>query len=145
MANGSLISEHGPIGDLQTAALVSSDGSVDWFCLPRFDSPSLFASLIDADRGGFCQIRSATDDYTSRQLYLPDTAILDTRFMSEEGVAELIDFMPISDEATSTERHRFVRIIRVVRGQMSLTFDLLPAFDYARRDHTVETTEKRCG
>ena len=141
MTQSSLIAEHGLIGDLQTAALVSSDGSVDWLCLPRFDSPSLFASLIDADHGGYCQIRPATDDYTSRQLYLPDTAILVTRFMSEEGVAELIDFMPVSDEDSSSERHRLVRIVRVLRGQMSLTFDLLPAFDYARREHSLEVTE----
>jgi GH15 family glucan-1,4-alpha-glucosidase len=141
MSKPSLISDHGLIGDLQTAALVSTDGSVDWLCMPRFDSPSVFGSLVDSERGGYCQIRPATDDYTSRQLYLPDTAVLVTRFMSEEGVAEVIDFMPVSDEDASSRHHRLVRVVRVVRGQMALTLDLVPAFDYARAQHTVDVTE----
>jgi GH15 family glucan-1,4-alpha-glucosidase len=73
------IEDHGLIGDLQTAALVTKDGVVDWLCLPRFDSPSVFASLLDADKGGYCRIAPDRDDYTSKQLYLPDTAILVTR------------------------------------------------------------------
>ncbi len=80
------ISEHGFIGDLQTAALVSSDGTVDWFCCPRFDSPSVFASLLDAERGGYFRIAPDTRDYVSRQLYFPDTAMLITRFMTPDGV-----------------------------------------------------------
>jgi GH15 family glucan-1,4-alpha-glucosidase len=126
------IAEHGLIGDLQTAALVSTDGAIDWLCMPRFDSPSVFGSLLDPEKGGYCRIHPATEGYTSRQLYLPDSAVLVTRFMSEEGVAEVIDFMPISDEAHSTEHHRVVRIVRVVRGQMRLEFELFPAFDYGR-------------
>jgi len=88
------ISDHGLIGDLQTAALVSTDGVVDWFCCPRFDSPSVFGSLLDAGRGGFYRIAPDRDDYVSRQLYLPDTAILVTRFMTPDGVGEVHDFMP---------------------------------------------------
>jgi Trehalase-like, N-terminal len=64
-------SDHGLIGDLQTAALVSTDGTVDWFCCPRFDSPSVFASLLDAERGGYFRISPDTNDYVSRQLYFP--------------------------------------------------------------------------
>ena len=90
------ISDHGLIGDLQTAALVSTDGTIDWFCCPRFDSPSIFASLLDADKGGYFRIAPDTSDYVSRQLYFPDTAILITRFMTPDGVGEVIDFMPVA-------------------------------------------------
>jgi GH15 family glucan-1,4-alpha-glucosidase len=90
------ISEHGLIGDLQTAALVSTDGTIDWFCSPRFDSPSIFASLLDHDRGGYFHIGLDRDDYVSRQLYLPDTAILITRFLTSDGVGEVLDFMPVA-------------------------------------------------
>jgi GH15 family glucan-1,4-alpha-glucosidase len=136
-----LIAEHGLIGDLQTAALVSTDGEIDWLCMPRFDSPSVFGSLLDAEQGGYFRIHPADKGYTSRQLYLPDTAVLVTRFMTEEGVAEVVDFMPVSDQARSTEHHRLVRIVRVVRGQMRLEFELFPAFDYGRAPHQLELTE----
>jgi GH15 family glucan-1,4-alpha-glucosidase len=136
-----LIAEHGLIGDLQTAALVSTDGEIDWLCMPRFDSPSVFGSLLDTEKGGYFRIHPADKGYTSRQLYLPDSAVLVTRFMSEEGVAEVIDFMPVSDEARSTEHHRLVRVVRVVRGQMRLELELFPAFDYGRAAHQLELTE----
>jgi GH15 family glucan-1,4-alpha-glucosidase len=136
-----LIAEHGLIGDLQTAALVSTDGEIDWLCMPRFDSPSVFGSLLDTEKGGYFRIHPAAEGYTSRQLYLPDSAVLVTRFMSGQGVAEVIDFMPVSDEARSTEHHRLVRIVRVVRGQMRLEFELFPAFDYGRTTHQLELTE----
>src|SRR6266571_4136609 len=89
------ISSHGLIGDLQTAALVSTDGTLDWFCCPRFDSPSVFASLLDANLGGYYKIAPDRDDYVSRQLYLPDSAILITRFMTPDGAGEVHDFMPV--------------------------------------------------
>jgi GH15 family glucan-1,4-alpha-glucosidase len=95
------ISEHGLIGDLQTAALVSTDGVVDWLCCPRFDSPSVFASLLDADHGGYLRIAPDRDDYVSKQLYFPDTAILITRFMTPDGVGEVHDFMPIAGAAAT--------------------------------------------
>jgi GH15 family glucan-1,4-alpha-glucosidase len=82
-----LISEHGLIGDLQTAALVSTGGTVDWLCLPRFDSPSVFASLLDADRGGRFRIAPQDTNYVAKQLYFPDTAVLITRFMSPTASA----------------------------------------------------------
>ena len=89
------IAEHGLIGDLQTAALVTTDGMVDWFCCPRFDSPSVFASLVGADKGGHFRIAPDRDDFVSRQLYLPGTAILIMRFMTPDGVGEVRDFMPV--------------------------------------------------
>ena len=112
------IAEHGLIGDLQTAALVTTDGSVDWFCCPRFDSPSVFASLLDADRGGRFRIAAEGDDVVIRQLYFPDTAILVTRFMTPDGVGEVLDFMPVEDPHRATDRHRLVRVVRCVRGQI---------------------------
>jgi GH15 family glucan-1,4-alpha-glucosidase len=134
------ISDHGLIGDLQTAALVTTDGTLDWFCCPRFDSPSVFASLLDAERGGFYRIAPDRDDYVSRQLYLPDTAILVTRFMTPDGVGEVHDFMPVI-EGAATDRHRLVRNIRVVRGVMRFVIEIQPRFDYARQPHKVEIAD----
>ncbi len=96
------ISDHGIIGDLQTAALVTTDGTVDFFCCPRFDSPSVFASLLDAERGGFFSIRPAIEGCVTRQLYLPNTAMLITRFMTPDGVGEVLDFMPVIEGAPPT-------------------------------------------
>jgi len=142
------ISDHGLIGDLQTAALVTNDGCIDWFCSPRFDSPSLFASLLDADKGGHFRIAPEGCEYVSRQIYLPDTAILVTRFMSADGVGEVLDFMPVITGKV-TGRHRIVRQLRVARGTMRFAMDLQPRFDYARQRHTVEVSENgalfRCG
>src|SRR3954469_23088829 len=90
-----LIADHGLIGDLRTTALVATDGTLDWFCSPRFDSPSIFASLLDKEGGGHFSTRPAGDVFETRQLYLPDTAVLITRFLTEDGVGELMDFMPI--------------------------------------------------
>ncbi|MFF8510152.1 glycoside hydrolase family 15 protein [Streptomyces sp. NPDC015492] len=132
------IADHGLIGDLQTAALVSADGAVDWFCAPRFDSPSIFASLLDQERGGHFTIAPAHEDVTVRQLYLPDTAVLITRFLTPEGVGEVVDFMPVGPRPeAATDRHRLVRALRVVRG--TLTFDVAcrPRFDYGRAPHTL--------
>ena len=134
------IDDHGLIGDLQTAALVTSDGVVDWFCLPRFDSPSVFASLLDADKGGMCRIAPDRDDYTSKQLYLPDTAILVTRFMTQDGVGEVHDFMPIAGHV-ATDRHRLVRNIKVVRGTMKFRIEIHPRFNYGRTPHKLDYSE----
>src|SRR3954463_9880976 len=95
------IADHGLIGDLQTSALVATDGTIDWFCCPRFDSPSVFASLLDHRQGRHFSIRPEGTGHTTKQLYLPGTAILITRFLSPEGVGEVVDFMPVIEgEAT---------------------------------------------
>src|SRR5690349_6402330 len=133
------ISDRGLIGDLQTAALVTTDGRVDWFCCPRFDSPSVFASLLDADKGGYFRIAPATDQYVSRQLYLPNTAMLITRFLTEDGVGEVTDFMPIAGHQV-TDRHRLVRQLKVVRGTMTFVAEIKPRFDYGRAKHTLDIT-----
>src|SRR3984957_18073091 len=132
------ISDHGLIGDLQTAALVTTDGTIDFFCCPRFDSPSIFASLLDNEHGGHFKIAPATDDYVTRQLYFPDTAMLMTRFMTADGVGEVLDFMPVI-EGPPTDRHRIVRKLRVSRGTMKFVMALQPRFDYGRAEHTIET------
>jgi GH15 family glucan-1,4-alpha-glucosidase len=134
------IADHGLIGDLQTAALVSTDGSVDWFCCPRFDSPSVFGALLDDERGGRFRIRPARGGYESKQMYFPDTAALITRFITEDGVGEVIDFMPPAGHE-ATERHRLVRMVRCTRGVMSFEAEVAPRFDYGRGAHRTEITE----
>jgi GH15 family glucan-1,4-alpha-glucosidase len=133
------IAEHGLIGYLQTAALVSTDGSVDWFCCPRFDSPSVFGALLDDERGGHLRVRPADRAYESKQMYLPDTAVLVTRFLTEAGAGEVVDFMPpVGRDAT--ENHRLVRMLRCVRGEMTFEVDVAPRFDYGRKAHRTELT-----
>jgi GH15 family glucan-1,4-alpha-glucosidase len=135
------IADHGLIGDLQTAALVSTDGTIDWFCCPRFDSPSVFGALLDEQRGGHCRVRPAHGSCETKQLYFPDTAILITRFMTEAGVGEVVDFMPVATSPIATDNHRLVRMLRCVRGEMTFDIDLAPRFDYGRRAHKTELTE----
>ncbi|BCJ46468.1 glucoamylase [Actinoplanes ianthinogenes] len=137
-----LIADHGLIGDLQTAALVSTDGTVDWFCAPRFDSPSIFGALLDAERGGHLATRPATAAYTAKQLYLPDSAVLVTRFMTDTGVGEIVDFMPVSDSATATDRHRLVRLVRCVRGEMTFAVHIAPRFGYGRDAFRTRATDQ---
>jgi GH15 family glucan-1,4-alpha-glucosidase len=142
MENYPPIAEHGLIGDLQTAALVTTDGCVDWFCCPRFDAPTVFASLLDRDQGGRFRIAADSPDRVVRQLYFPDTAILITRFMTNDGVGEVIDFMPVEDSRTASDRHRLVRVLRCVRGRMRFVVDCAPRFDYGRQAHQLEMTEQ---
>lgn len=97
------IAEHGLVGDLQTAALVSSRGAIDWFAAPRFDSPSIFAALLDVERGGYFQLAPEQPGISCKQLYYPDTAVLVTRFMSPDGVGEVVDYMPPDRTGTATD------------------------------------------
>ncbi|MER5929531.1 glycoside hydrolase family 15 protein [Streptomyces sp. NPDC002054] len=138
------IADHGMVGDLQTAALVSSGGTIDWWCTPRFDSPSIFASLLDSERGGHCRLAAELPDdgaATVRQLYLSDTAILVNRFMAPGGVGEVADFMTPIEGTVPSDRHRLVRVARVVRGSLSFSFACRPRFDYARAPHTLTLTD----
>ncbi|WP_034263341.1 glycoside hydrolase family 15 protein [Actinospica robiniae] len=138
MSRYPLIADHGMVGDLQTAALVSSGGVVDWFAAPRFDSPSVFASLLDHDRGGHFTLAPAHRDVMAQQLYYPDSAVLITRFMSPEGVCEVIDWMTPITDPTPTDRHTLYRGIRVMRGSVTLRMACRPRFDYARADHELQ-------
>jgi GH15 family glucan-1,4-alpha-glucosidase len=132
------ISDHGLIGDLQTAALVTTDGTIDFFCAPRFDSPTIFGSLLDADNGGYFRICPDTDNYVTKQLYQPNTGLLITRFMTPDGVGEVLDFMPVIQGTKATDRHRLVRHLRVARGTMTFVLDIQPRFDYGRASHEIE-------
>jgi GH15 family glucan-1,4-alpha-glucosidase len=125
------IAEHGLIGDLHTIALVGTDGTIDWYCCPRFDSPSVFAAILDADRGGLFRIAPDGDGWESKQLYLPDTNVLITRFLTADGVGEVQDFM------VPAHPGRLIRRVLAVRGQMRFVVELAPRFDYARARHEV--------
>ena len=96
------IEEHGVIGDLRSVAFVGTNGTIDWYCPGRFDAPSVFASLLDSEKGGHFRIQPADGAWKSRQLYFPDTNVLITRFSSKEGVAEVIDFMPVMPPGART-------------------------------------------
>ena len=139
------IEDHGLIGDLQTAALVGTDGTVDWMCLPRFDSPSVFASLLDQRKGGRFTLAPVGDQHATRQMhrqmYLPNTAILITRFLSESGVAEVADFMPVQTPWVATDRHRLVRMITGIRGSVTFEARVEPRFDYGRASHRTRATD----
>ncbi|MFD5567628.1 glycoside hydrolase family 15 protein [Streptomyces cadmiisoli] len=139
------IADHGMVGDLQTVALISAGGTVDWWCTPRFDSPSVFASLLDSERGGFCHLSVEprdSDGMQVRQLYLADTAILVTRFMAPDGVGEVADFMVPLDSERPTDRHTLVRVVRVMRGSLPFTFTCRPRFDYGRARHTLDRPDQ---
>ena len=131
------IAEHGMVGDLHTIALVGTNGRIDWYCCPAFDSPSIFGAILDKDDGGFYTIRPSGDEWTSKQLYFPDTNVLITRFFTPGGVGELQDFMPIEDQP-ELHRHRLIRRVVVVRGAVDFTLEIQPRFDYAREEHEVE-------
>ncbi len=130
------IENHGIVGDLHTAALVAMDGSIDFMCFPRFDSPTIFAALLDPGKGGRFQVAPAqAHGFRHRQLYFPDTNILLTRFLSHDGVAEVSDFMPIKHLGHC---HDLVRRVKVVRGEIALRMVCAPRFDYGRAEHSVE-------
>ncbi len=129
------IENYGIVGDLHTVALIGMNGSVDFMCVPRFDSPTVFAALLDHENGGHFQIAPELDGVRQRQLYLPDTNVLLSRFLSRDGVAEISDFMPI-EEATHT--HNLVRRAKTVRGEVRFHMVCRPRFDYARAHHHVE-------
>ncbi|MCH9816324.1 MAG: glycoside hydrolase family 15 protein [Actinomycetia bacterium] len=135
MADYPPIADHGLIGDLQTSALVSLNGTIDWFCSPRFDSPSIFGSILDAEKGGHFTLTVADESAVIKQLYMADTAVLTTRYLTESGVAEVLDFMPIDEPETATDMHRILRIARVMRGEVKFKMECAPAFDYGRKGH----------
>jgi GH15 family glucan-1,4-alpha-glucosidase len=128
------IAEHGIIGDLHTIALVDTDGTIDWYCCPRFDSPSVFGAILDKRRGGYYRIAPAAGGWTPKQLYLPDTNVLITRFLTATGVGEVQDFMPIHS-GQAAHRHRLIRRMLGVRGEMRFLVEVEPRFNYARDLH----------
>ncbi|MFN2165866.1 MAG: glycoside hydrolase family 15 protein [Anaerolineae bacterium] len=132
------IENYGIIGDLNTVALVGMDGSIDFMCFPFFDSPSIFARLLDQAQGGYFQITPVCDGARQNQLYLPDTNVLLTRFLFTEGVAEVSDFMPVEPMGPAG---KLVRRAKTIRGSIRYRMSCRPAFDYARVEHRVELRE----
>ncbi len=124
------IENYGIIGNMRTAALVGLDGSIDWFCFPHFDSPSVFAAILDDAKGGHFSIQSRNVETRHRQFYWPETNVLMTRFLSPDGVGEIQDFMPAG--AAEPWPHQLIRRVRCTRGQLALRLECFPAFDYAR-------------
>ncbi len=135
------IGAHGMIGDLHTVALVGTDGSINWCCFPRFDSPSLFAALLDDKKGGRFKI-APIEGGTQRQLYLPETNVLLTRFLNDHGVGELTDFMPVECDAPQerAKRHQIIRMVSVTRGTIRFRLECAPAFNYGRDRHKAEAS-----
>jgi GH15 family glucan-1,4-alpha-glucosidase len=106
------IENYGIVGDMHTVALVGTDGSIDWLCVPDFDSPSVFAAILDDGKGGCFKIAPVGDDVTCKQFYWPDTNVLITRFLGPHGAAELADFMP-AGRAVSGDRHCLQLVRRI--------------------------------
>ena len=130
------IADHGLIGDLRTAALVGADGTMNWYCTPRFDSPSVFAAILDHEDGGHWLIGPSLWARSS-QFYFPDTNVLITRFFTPDGVGEIQDFMPISRNPREVERHRLVRRVLCARGEMRFEIEAVPRIDYGRQEHEL--------
>ncbi|MEJ7654462.1 MAG: glycoside hydrolase family 15 protein [Chloroflexia bacterium] len=138
------IEDYGVIGDCHTAALVSSVGSVDWLCLPSFDSPSVFARILDLERGGEWQVRPK-GRFRSRHSYLDDTNVLVTTFTTDGGRARLYDFMPMDaeDTAQAGQARRVVRVLEAVDGEIELECVCRPRPDYARSRPDLRIKGKR--
>jgi GH15 family glucan-1,4-alpha-glucosidase len=133
------IENYGVIGDLHTVALVGMNGSIDFLCFPLFDSPSVFAALLDDRRGGRFRIAPTLDRVRCKQLYLPDTNVLLTRFLSSDGVGEVMDCMPVGGRSFT---HDLVRRVKTVRGELRFRMVCQPRFDYGRAEHRVEPGDR---
>jgi GH15 family glucan-1,4-alpha-glucosidase len=126
------IENYGVIGNMRTVALISMSGSIDWCCFPHFDSPSVFAAILDDEKGGRFSIAPAMEGVRRKQLYWPDTNILVTRFLAPEGIVELEDFMPAGIGEAPGWHDQIIRRVRGVHGRVPLEIRCEPAFDYAR-------------
>lgn len=128
------IENHGIIGNMHTAALVAMDGTIDFLCFPKFDSPSIFASILDAKKGGHFSIVPEMKNMKTKQIYIPDTAILITRFFSDDGIVEITDYMPVNEESCYSF-NAVVRKVKVVRGTVNFKVFCRPRFHYAQAEH----------
>ncbi|AKD03043.1 Glucoamylase (glucan-1,4-alpha-glucosidase), GH15 family [Pontibacter korlensis] len=134
------IEDYGVIGDLNTVALVGLNGSIDFMCFPDFDSPSIFAAILDDKKGGSFSIHPVHDGMRHKQLYLPDTNVLLTRFLSEDGIGEVTDFMPVEE---LKQGHQLIRRVSCVHGDITFEMCCAPRFNYAGADHTVEQVAEK--
>lgn len=133
------IENYGVIGDLHTVALVGMDGSIDFLAFPYFDSPTIFAALLDLEKGGRFQVAPCLEEARQKQLYLPDANVLLTRFLSPGGVAEISDCMPVEEVE---QAHNLIRRVKTVRGEIRYRMLCAPRFDYARALHQAEQREE---
>jgi GH15 family glucan-1,4-alpha-glucosidase len=131
------IEDYAVIGDLRTVALVGRGGSIDYLCFPEFDSPSIFAAHVDREKGGRFQIEPLLKDFWEKQLYLPDTNVLITRFLADEAVAEISNYMVLSEDGADCEQ-ALVRRVKCVHGTASFRLRFQPRFNYAQSPHQVE-------
>jgi GH15 family glucan-1,4-alpha-glucosidase len=133
------IENYAVIGNMHSLALVGKEGSIDFLCFPEFDSPTVFAAMLDAKKGGYFCIRPLLHKENTKQFYLPSTNVLLTRFLSDEGIAELTDFMPVvPDDGVD----QIVRMVKAIHGEIKFQMECFPRFDYARSSHTVEYVDE---
>ncbi len=138
------IENYGIIGNMRSAALVSMEGSIDYFCFPNFDSPTVFANLLHGDKGGMFCIQAELSNRRTKQLYLPETNILLTRLLSDFGVAEITDFMPIlAGKKGEIYAHQIIRTVSVIKGEVEFKLRCEPRFNYARSGHSAHLEESR--
>ena len=133
------IENYAAIGNMKSLALVGKEGSIDFLCFPYFDSPSIFAALLDPDQGGYFCIRPRLDGRNTKQLYLPDTNVILTRFLSDDGLAEVTDFMPVTAVGGPNQ---VVRMVKVIQGDVEFQMDCFPRFNYARTTHTTVLSDE---
>lgn len=133
------IENYGIVGDLHTIALAGLNGSIDFMCFPNFDSPSIFARLLDDKKGGFYCIVPEFSEVKNKQLYMPDTNVLLTRFLSADGVGEITDFMPVGH----TEEKKLIRRVTTIRGEALYKLYCQPRFDYGQKSHTTEQVSEK--
>src|SRR3990170_4481415 len=136
------IENYSVIGDLNTVALVGLNGSIDFMCFPDFDSPTIFAALLDKQKGGFFRIAPLSESKAvkQKQMYLPDTNVLLTRFLQKDGVGELTDFMPVESLDIGKE---LIRSVSCIHGHLDFTMECCPRFDYARADHSIKRQSEK--
>ena len=138
------IENYGVIGNMRSTALVSMQGSIDFFCFPSFDSPTVFAALLNGEDGGSFCIQANLENLRTKQLYLPDTNILLTRLLSDSGVAEITDFMPIlAGKKGEIYAHQIIRMVRVVKGEVQFHMRCAPRFNYGRSGHVARAETDR--
>lgn len=135
------IENYGLIGNMQTTALVGMNGSIDWFCYPSFDSPSVFCAILDDAKGGRFKIAPVPDGVKSKQYYWPDTNVLVTRFHTPAGVGRVIDFMPVGVRTSDCTRDGLIRRVQAIRKSMTFRLECRPAFNYGRDAHTLTITK----
>src|SRR5215212_1298897 len=140
------VRDYALIGDSHTAALVSTDGSIDWCCWPRFDSAAVFCRLLDANKGGHTQLRPASD-FESARSYASTSNVLQTEFETDAGRVRVTDFMPVRErepggrgEDVATAR-RILRLVEGLSGTAELEVSFRPTFDFARAETRLEACE----